>query len=56
MIPEKISWTQHSERGCDVDAVLYLDGAVVFFGRVTAHAAGVAAARAALHLHTRRPY
>lgn len=34
----------------------YLNGAVVFAGRVTAHVAGVAAARAALHLHTRRPY
>lgn len=41
---------------CDVDAVLYLDSTVVFFGRMTAHASGVAAARAALHLHARRPY
>lgn len=34
----------------------YLNGAVVLARRVTAHVAGVAAARAALHLHTGRPY
>ncbi len=28
---------------------------VVFFGRVAMHVAGVAAARASSHLHTRRP-
>lgn len=36
--------------------VSYLNGAVVLAGRVTAHVACVAAARAALHLHTGRPY
>lgn len=36
--------------------VPYLNGAVVLAGRVTAHVAGVAAACAALHLHTGRPY
>lgn len=34
----------------------YLNGAVVLAGRMTAHVACVAAARAALHLHTGRPY
>lgn len=34
----------------------YLNGAVVLAGGVTAHVAGVAAARAALHLHAGRPY
>lgn len=34
----------------------YLNGAVVLAGRVTAHVAGVAATRAALHLHAGRPY
>lgn len=36
--------------------VSYLNGAVVLAGRVTAHVACVAAARAALHLHTGWPY
>lgn len=34
----------------------YLNCAVVLAGRVTAHVAGVAAACAALHLHTGWPY
>lgn len=36
--------------------MFYLNGAVVLAGRMTAHVAGVAAARAAFHLHTGRPY
>lgn len=36
--------------------MFYLNGAVVLAGRVTAHVAGVAAARAAFHLHTGWPY
>ncbi len=36
--------------------VSYLNGAVVLARRLTAHVACVAAARAALHLHTGRPY
>lgn len=34
----------------------YLNGAVVLARRGAAHVVGVAAARAALHLHARRPY
>lgn len=41
---------------CVLLCVSYLNGAVVLAGRVTAHVACVAAACAALHLHTGRPY
>lgn len=34
----------------------YLNGAVMLAGGVAAHVAGVAAARASLHLHAGRPY
>ena len=41
---------------CVCVCLSYLNGAVVLAGRVTAHVACVAAACAALHLHTGRPY